>query len=229
MKQTIRRLRSLLRVATGHDVFVRVDAKLRYEKFGATNASWDVVADELDSNSIVYSFGVGEDASFDVEMIERFDLSVHAFDPTPKSIEWVKRQTFPEKFIMHEYGIAAFDGTVAFHPPQNPEHVSHTVLDRPSTRKDAITVPVKTLKTILTDLNHDRIDVLKMDIEGAEYDVITDIFSGGVFPKQLLVEFHHRFPGVGAARTRDSIEAIRSAGYRLFSVSVSNEEFCFIR
>ncbi|MEZ6128492.1 MAG: FkbM family methyltransferase [Planctomycetaceae bacterium] len=229
MKQTIRRLRSLLRAAVGRDVFVRVDARLRCESFGAANAPWDIVTDELNSDSVVYSFGVGEDASFDMQLIERFNLSVHAFDPTPKSIEWVQRQNLPEKFILHEYGVADFDGTVAFYPPENPDHVSHTILNRTSAGREPITVPVKSLRSILHELNQDRIDVLKMDIEGAEYDVIRDIFQGDVFPKQILVEFHHRFPGISAARTRDSIEAIRAAGYRLFSISASNEEFCFIR
>ena len=39
-----------------------------------------------------------------------------------------------------------------------------------------------------------RIDILKMDIEGAEYDVIDDIINSPVPIAQVLIEFHHRFP-----------------------------------
>ena len=183
----------------------------------------------INMHSIVYSFGVGEDASFDTALIEKFNLTVHAFDPTPKSIEWVKSQGFSGRFVMHEYGIAAFDGNVSFYPPENPDHVSHTMLDRPSTMAKAISVPVKRLNTIMKELRHDTIDILKMDIEGAEYDVINDIAISDIRPHQILVEFHHRFSGVGVRRTEEAIDRLKSIGYCLFSVSTTNEEFCFIR
>jgi len=162
-------------------------------------------------------------------MIDKYGLTVHAFDPTPRSIEWVKRQGFSDRFIMHEYGIASFDGNVSFSPPENPDHGSHTILDRPSTKSNAITVPVKKLATIIQELGHAQIDVLKMDIEGAEYEVIQDIYRSKIRPGQILVEFHHRFPGVGIKKTRDAVDSIKSMGYRLFSVSPTQEEYCFIR
>ena len=81
----------------------------------------------------------------------------------------------------------------------------------------------------MNELGHDGIDILKMDVEGAEYDVITDICQSEIRPQQILIEFHHRFPNVGLAKTRNTIEQIRKMGYKLFSVSTTNEEFCFIR
>jgi len=213
----------------GKQLPVKPDVVCAKERFGSDYGGWDVVTTSIDAHSIVYSFGVGEDASFDTALIEKFNLTIHAFDPTPKSIEWVKRQGFSDRFVMHDYGIAAFDGDVSFNPPENPEHVSHTLLDRPSTKAKAISVPVKRLSTIMKELGHDRIDVLKMDIEGAEYDVIKDISESGIRPRQILVEFHHRFPGVGIKRSREAIDRLRSMGYQLFSVSATSEDFCFIQ
>lgn len=183
----------------------------------------------LDADSVVYSFGVGEDASFDLALIERFGLVVHAFDPTPQSMKWAKEQRLSHRFVMHEYGIADFDGTTSFNPPENPDHVSHTLLDRPATRDRAIAVPVKRLCSIMQALGHARIDVLKLDVEGAEYAVIDDMKRSNVRPGQILVEFHHRFPGVGIRKSHEAITALRRMGYRIFSVSANNEEFCFVR
>lgn len=197
--------------------------------FGSEYAGWDVATEGLDNNSIVYSFGVGEDVSFDLALIDRFGMTVHAFDPTPRSIQWVKRQDMPAAFILHEYGVASYDGLATFSPPENPDHVSHTMLERASTREAAITVDVKRLATIMAELGHARIDVLKMDIEGAEYEVIRDLLDGPIRPDQVLVEFHHRFPEVDVDETSTAIELLRQAGYALFSVSPSNEEFCFVR
>jgi len=213
----------------GSDLWIKPDLDCERKRFGSEYGGWEVATDSLTPQTVVYSFGVGEDASFDTALIEHYHLTIHAFDPTPKSISWVRKQGFPRNFVLHEYGLAAFDGTVSFNPPVNPDHVSHTLLDRPSTQEKSIKVPVKRLKTIMSELGHQHIDILKMDIEGAEYDVIRDIYDSGIRPAQILVEFHHRFPGVGVGMTKQAISRIRSMGYGLFSVSSSKEEYSFIR
>ena len=229
MRKLARTIKNMVRIALGQELNVRVDHICDKDKFGSDYGGWDIVTKDIDAGSIVYSFGVGEDASFDTALIDRFGLTVHAFDPTPKSIEWVKRQGFSGRFVMHEYGIAAFDGTVTFNPPENPAHVSHTLLERPETQLRGITVPVKKIDTIMKELGHDRIDILKMDVEGAEYQVIDDIERSGIRPGQILIEFHHRFPGVGIGKSKETIAKIRNMGYLLFSISDRMEEFSFIR
>lgn len=229
MKNVARRLKLLAKIALGKEILIRPSIVCEKERFGSVYGGWDTVVTNLNSHSVIYSFGVGEDASFDTALIEKYHLTVHAFDPTPRSIEWVKRQAFSDSFVMHDYGIAAFDGNVSFNPPENPDHVSHTILDRPSTRTKAISVPVKTLSTIMRELGHSHIDIIKMDIEGAEYDVINDIYKSDIRPEQILVEFHHRFAGVGVKKTKEAVKKIKSMGYQLFSVSATNEEYCFIR
>ena len=200
------------------------------ERFGSPRyGHWSLLTDCIGQNSVVYSFGVGEDASFDLELINRYGLCIQAFDPTPKSIKWVRAQCFGERFVLHEYGLAAVDGEVMFNPPENPEHVSYTMLDRPSTCDQAIHVPVKRLKSIMKILGHTHIDILKIDIEGAEYDVIDDMCKCNICPEQILVEFHHRFPFVGIAKTRRAVALIKEMEYALINVSSSGEEFSFVR
>lgn len=81
---------------------------------------WMVCSDLIPRDGIAYSFGVGANVSWDVAMIEQFGVEVHAFDPTPESIAWVARQQLPAKFHFHDYGIAAFDGTLNFIHPRSP-------------------------------------------------------------------------------------------------------------
>ena len=228
MRSIYRKMKRFTKVLIRKDFFVKPDCQCSYKRIGSQYGGWDVVVDQLNSNSIIYSFGVGEDASFDMGLIKEFGVTIHAFDPTPKSIEWVKSQDFPTTFIMHEYGIADFDGMIAFFPPKNPNHVSHTILERDKTKDPSIEVPVKRLRTIMKELGHDRIDLLKMDIEGAEYSVLKDMKSTGVRPRQLLIEFHHRFPNVGIGETIKAIGMVKEMGYGLFSVSPSGEEYSFI-
>ncbi len=228
MKNLVRKARRIVQSLRGKDFLVRPDCRRANKRFGSGYGGWNVVAELLQKNSVVYCFGVGEDASFDIALIEAIGVTVHAFDPTPKSVAWVKKQNFTDKFVMHELGIADFDGEISFNPPENPEHASYTMLDRPQTVSQSVTAPVKRLGTIMKELGHDHIDLLKLDVEGAEYSVIEDLAKTGIRPTQLLIEFHHRFPSVGVAKSKNADRAIRAMGYGLFHVSQSGEEFCYI-
>lgn len=182
-----------------------------------------------DDYRVVYSFGVGEDISFDKAVIEKYDSSVYAFDPTPQSIDWVKKNAHAgPRFSFFPYGIAAYDGCAVFYPPEDHAHVSCTILKKESTRNSAFLVPVKRFATIVRSLQHKKIDVLKMDIEGAEYDVIDDILNSKVLVKQVLVEFHHRFDGVGLERTLSAIRRLNNAGFKITAISKSGQEYSFI-
>lgn len=46
---------------------------------------------KLDSNSIVYSIGIGEDISFDTTLSGKYNCKVYMFDPTPRSIDHVEK------------------------------------------------------------------------------------------------------------------------------------------
>jgi FkbM family methyltransferase len=181
---------------------------------------------------VVYSFGVGEDVSFDLKMIEHYDLHIHAFDPSPRSIDWLKKQYLPEKFHFYPFGLAGKDGSVEFSEPAEPGHHSLKLIGAgPDEDKGLKThlLPVYRLPTILGKLNHNKIDILKMDIEGAEYEVIDDIVRSSVPIYQVLVEFHHRFDGIGIGRTKQAISKLNEAGYKIFNVSATGEEISFIK
>lgn len=206
-----------------------IQTQVPMEKLGSEYGGYWVCPDGLGSDSVVYSFGIGEDMSFDLAMIERFGVCVHAFDPTPKSIAWVKRQSLPERFVLHEYGLADYDGVARFAPPEDPSHVSHTVLGRKKASGPPIEVSVKRLESVMAELGHTRVDVLKMDIEGAEYGVIDELARGSKFPQQILLEFHHQLEGVSLSRTERAISQLNGAGYRIFHVSDTGRELSFVR
>jgi FkbM family methyltransferase len=192
--------------------------------YGSSYGGWSVYAKALNSQSIVYSFGVGEDISFDLDLMRQHNCPIYAFDPTPRSIAWVKSQSLPPEFRLQEYGIAAYDGNANFFAPENPSHISHTMLQKEGA---AITVPVKRLKTIMRELEHSHLDLLKMDIEGAEYAVLEDILDIPI--KQLLVEFHHRWDGIGFEKTLNAIRLLKKHGFHIFAISPRLEEFSFIK
>ena len=217
-----------MNVLRGKDFLEKIDCHIPMERFGSNYGGWVLAPESMDKDSIVYSFGVGEDISFDLAIIKKFRVEVNAFDPTPKSIEWVKSQELPINFRFYEYGVADYDGEATFYPPENPNHVSHSIVEIDKTKNRTINLKVQRLSTIMKIFGHSYIDVLKMDIEGAEYAVIEDIRLSKILPKQILVEFHHRFPNIGVEKSKDAIRNLRRMGYQLFSISDNGEEYSFI-
>jgi len=228
LQDTARVTKLALRALRGRDLWQGAQTRCERVTLGNAAACWCICPQNLSASSVIYSIGVGEDISFDLALIQRFGMQVHAFDPTPQSVEWLQGQTPPPEFVFHAYGIAGVDGSCAFVPPENPAHVSHTIVPRTSSRP-GIKVPMHRLGTIMRELGHASIDLLKMDIEGAEYDVLADMINQRIPVKQLLVEFHHRWPQIGVGRTKQAIQALNAAGYRIFNVSPSGEEYSFLQ
>lgn len=199
------------------------------QSLGSAYGSHTICLDDLAVGSVIYSAGIGEDISFDLALIERTGAAVHGFDPTPRSLAWLKTQDLPDRFHVHDYGLADFDGTAMFNPPKNPEHISHTILDRPETSEGAFEVQLRRVATIAKELGHAKIDVLKLDIEGAEYDVLDDLEKGDVVVDQMLIEFHHQFESIPFSRTQAAVAKIESMGLQLFHISDCAREYSFLR
>lgn len=223
-----RTLRWLKRLVKPPVVVGKVSHRCPVMRLGTDYGGWNFNPDLLNRDSVVYSAGIGEDASFDLALIQKFGMTIHGFDPTPKSIRWVQSQNMPPQFILHPYGVSPTDGELIFHAPENPSHVSLSVVERPKPT-ERIVLPVRELVGIMNELGHDHIDLLKMDIEGSEYDVIADLLERKIPIKQLLVEYHHRFPGIGNDRTQASIDLLERHGFKLFSISPSAEEYSFLK
>lgn len=183
----------------------------------------------LDEKSVVYSVGIGEDISFDRAIIERFGCQVHGFDPTPKSIKWIEKQSLPQAFHFHPYGISDSSGMVEFHLPLNENHVSGSLVSQRNVGLETVAVPMKRLAEVAAELGHKHLDILKMDIEGAEYQVIDDLISSGLSIRQILIEFHYKMMDGGIEKTKLAIEKLNAAGYRLFAISEKGEEMSFIK
>lgn len=194
------------------------------EYLGNMGAGWMTETQKLCADSVVFSFGVGTDISWDLALIQKFGCTVHAFDPTPRSKEWLQSQQLPSQFIFHSYGLATHDGDMEFYDPPNPHNVSYS-----SVRKNGepTLLPVKHLATIMRELQIDHIDILKMDIEGVEFLVLWNIRALPV--KQLLVEFHDRFFKFGSIRRVIVILMLKLSGFKVVYKDARRRNYCFVR
>lgn len=185
---------------------------------GSIEGGWTINPQGLNRNSVIYSFGVGDDISFDLSLIEKYKVIIHAFDPTPKSLGWVKEQKIPRNLKIHPWGLAAFDGKSVFLLPQKAGFVSFRMGNQ-IPQSEGVSLPVFRLRTLMKRLGHTKIDILKMDIEGAEYAVIEDILKSKICIGQILVEFHHRFKEFNKKDTEKVVDLLNRKGYKIFHIN----------
>jgi FkbM family methyltransferase len=227
LRTAVRLAKRRVKALVGLDVWQRPEIAVVTGRLGDAGGRWAIATEGLGPGTVVYACGVGTDISFERDLIAGYGVTVHAFDPTPVSLEWAARQRLPERFHLHPYGVAAYDGTARFAPPRKLKFASFSMV-RGGGVGEAVEAPVRRLATLSETLGLPRPDVLKLDIEGAEYPVLGDLLAGELRPAQVLVEFHHRWQEVGARRTREAIGALRRAGYRVAAVSANGLEFTFV-
>ena len=205
-----------------------VPKEINTSKLYGGDHGWVVDYSRLNSESIVYSVGVGSNIDFDLALIDEIGLDVYAFDPTPRSIEWVKKQSLPEMFKFLPIGLGSSDGEMEFFPPSRESSTHFSPVDRYSDKNvQTVKAPVKTLKSICKELNHTVIDLLKMDIEGAEYEVIDTLQQQNIVINQILIEFHHMYKGISLEDTLKAIDKLRELDFELFNISQRTYEFSF--
>lgn len=222
----LKKIKRLVKTALGRDLFVRPEIDLPTEFHGTEYGGWAILRDSLASSSIVYSFGVGEDITFDEALIEKYGCVVLAFDPTPKSLRWVAEQKLDPRFKIEPFGLHDKDDVLEFFEPEQDKHVSFSA--HTPGRGKSLRCEVRRLSTLLKERGHNRVDLLKMDIEGSEYGVIESILADGIEVDQLLIEFHHRMIPDGVQKTKRALSMLAGGGYRLYAVSSRGEEFSFV-
>lgn len=184
-------------------------------RLGSRYGGWTVPSRLLPPGSICYCAGVGEDATFDLALVETFGCTVFAFDPTPRAIDYARAVARgQQRFIFLPVGVWGADEVVRFYGPTNPEHVSHSAvnLQRTSVYFEA---ECRSVSSLMGELGHDRIDLLKLDVEGAEYVVLSSLATDEVRPRVLCVEFDQPSP---YRVTLDALRRLERNGYDVVSI-----------
>lgn len=224
MNQLVKNLFRVQRAVRGKDIFFDMSKKQK-KTVGNKGAEWTFDPANLCDAPIIYSFGIGTDISFDISLIEKYNAEIYGFDPTPKSIEWLEQHKLPKNFHFYNYGVGEINGMMDFYVPTEKNMVSGSI--SPNNNHQKIEVEIKKFSTIVKSLNHNYIDIVKMDIEGAEYRIIDDILNPDITINQILIEFHHRMPNFSLTDTKDAIRKILKAGYRIINISYLGEEYSF--
>jgi len=192
---------------------IPVESLVALERIGSGYGGWIIPENWLQADAICYLIGAGEDISFDLGVADKYHCPVHIFDPTPRAvthfdglIENLKQGAstkcststsgfYPEypaslagSLFFHAFGIWNEDTTLRFFAPKNESNVSHSLVNLQQSER-FIEVPVRRLSGVMQQLGHTKIDLLKLDIEGAEYQVIQSLLEDKIEVDILCIEF----------------------------------------
>jgi FkbM family methyltransferase len=228
-KAGIRKLKMRLQIEKRFVVHLNPTISCDKKWYGSIYGGFYINPNFICPTSVIYSFGIGTDITFDTKCIQKHNCKVYGFDPTPKSIKWIKSINHDPKFIFYDFGISTISGMQTFYLPYSTKGTSGSL--KKTTEVDErmpIQVKMKSFIDITQDLQHPYIDVIKMDIEGAEYEVLNSIIDSGIPFGQLLIEFHDRLYEGGAPMSYKIVGLLKEKGYEIFAHSINYEEISFI-
>jgi len=189
-----------------------------------TECNWNFYPGALNSDSIIYCGGVGKDISFEHSLVQKFGCRIVLFDPSPTGLATMALPVnqIPQ-FKFAPVGLAGSCKVLKLAPPRWKEEGSWF---KATGQSDVIEVPCEDLTTLMQRNGHKHIDLLKIDIEGAEYEVIDDLLKKRLPVRQVLVEFHHGIlPGYSRSDSIRSIVKMVCAGYKLLDQYGTNHVF----
>lgn len=163
-----------------------------YDFTGATVAYPDIlVTADLDESDVVVDIGayIGD---WSQKVWNRYHPTIYAFEPAPAGFKKAsERFAGNDKVKVFDYGLGAAD-----------EKVSLALAGPGSSIYDgsgafgSTEVLVRDVAAVFDELGLDEIGLLKINIEGAEFDLLDRLIDTGWLPKvrQLMVQFHEWHP-----------------------------------
>jgi len=190
----------------------------------SVGVQWTICPAHLNPQSIVYSAGVGNDISFERELVKRFGCNIVLIDPSPTGVHTM---SLPEnkipQFRFFPVALTRKAGKIRMAPPSKPG------VDSWSTKDDsdaAIEVEATDIKSLMDSNGHASIDLLKLDIEGCEYEVICDLLDRRIPVRQLCCEFDYGYaPGSTRGQAIRAMLKLAWHGYGLIKQEGGNHTF----
>lgn len=208
-----------------------------YERLGTRYGGWWLNTRLIGPEPLLIDCGLGEDISFPTAFVQRFGGRVLGIEPNPRSLAYCAAHPLAGMEVLQSAFWHTAGETITFHLPRPQDElpkgadgVSGSVVGSHEyvSGGDELAVATADLASLLQRAGRTACDVLKLDIEGAEYAVLDSLAASGDLrrTRQLLIEFHHGVTHHAWADTQATVRRIEASGFRLVHVEGRNYIFC---
>lgn len=159
----------------------------------------------LGKESVVYSLGILTDISFDLFMANQFGCKVYMYDPTPVTVDFMKKYEANKHLLFRPIAVWTENGTIKFYESKFGGSASAVF----QISDQFFEARCATMETLIKENNHTGIDVFKADIEGAALPILEQMIDNDIIPGQIVVEFE---------RPQKNIEEVNSFFQRLTNI-----------
>lgn len=212
--------------ALRHDLFYRFLARrpgLSLQTLGdiSKDYAWTFCPQNLGRHATVISAGAGHDISFELALARCFDCRVILLDPSPTGLATMALpQNQHPNLLFLPCALMGHDGSVTLNQPGNPAEgsFSSVVGTRAGPRVEGVC-----LLSLMKKYGLGQVDLLKIDIEGSEYEVMDSVLRHQTKILQVCVEYHNKvLPGIRTSWTVWSLLRLWAAGWRIIHKSGSS-------
>ena len=162
-----------------------------YDFFGAVSWKPDLLTDfdlpEQDATIVYVGAFEGNGAA---KLADRYDADVHAFEPGPPQLEKLRAKAASRpRLHVHPCGLAGRNMSAAL----SIDGQASSIYDEGA---ESSMIDIRDAAEVFDELGLDRIDLLKVNIEGAEYDLFDRLLETGWIDRtdRMLIQFHEWHP-----------------------------------
>ena len=162
----------------------------------------------LSAAGVVFDVG-GCMGDWSDKIITRYAPSIHIFEPHPRLAEGLARKYASNaKVTVHAVGLSDRDMTAGL--TDDGAGSTHC-----RTTRGVLPIELRDIVGVWRDLKLDRVDVVKINIEGGEYALLRRMIDSGLVRSfdRIVVQFHSFYPN--AHRLRRRLRQDLSASHRL--------------
>ena len=182
------------------------------EDVGSHYGGWIVPVDRITRDWTCYSIGAGADVTFDLELARRFGARVRSFEPVELYVQMAREAgAGVERFSAHHAAIALEDGAIEMqhsHEARSGSLSAAGLYESP----DSTTVPGRTIPSLMQEFGDSSVELLKVDVEGLEYDLLPALDFEAMGVQVLTVQVHHNRR---VADVRKLLAGLRDVGFVL--------------
>jgi FkbM family methyltransferase len=163
-----------------------------YDFMAASAAKPDLLFDvDVNESSVVLDVGA-YDGEWSERISRRYGPTIYAFEPDPTSFRRLATRLGDQpNVVLLQYGLGGADqtATLALDGPGSSIYADSGLFGTAQ-------VQIREVTSVLDELGIEHVDLLKVNIEGGEYDLLDRLIEAGWLPRIRLVsvQFHEWHP-----------------------------------